>query len=261
MLRRRLIPSLFLQNGLTVRSERFIDFKQLGNPLMQLERLNEWDADELVYIDITREGGYDLKRDDLSVRSRGDILSILRDISTRCFMPLTFGGRIRALPTVDQFIANGADKVVINTGAVLDPTLISAVADKYGSQAMVLAIDVRRENDRYVLYIENGRTRVDIPLETWLRKAQALGAGEVFVNSIDRDGTATGFDIPLIQLVCEVVDVPVIACGGAGRFDHFIEALERTDASGVAAGNIFNFTEGAYRRAKQLLRQRGMNVR
>src|SRR3954451_18785636 len=114
MLKRRLIPCLFLQNGLVVRSESFTSFKQLGNPVSQIERLNAWDADEMIYVDITREGAHDLKRDDLKTPSRSDTLSILRDVATRCFMPLTFGGRIRTLDTVDRFIANCADKVVVN---------------------------------------------------------------------------------------------------------------------------------------------------
>lgn len=261
MLRRRLIPCLFLQNGLIVRSEEFRGFKQLGNPLAQLERLNDWDVDELVYVDITRDGGYDLKRDDLNVKSRADILSILRDIATRSFMPLTFGGRIRSLETVDEFIANGADKVVINTGAVRDPTLLTKVATKYGAQAMVLAVDVKREDGGHRIYIENGRTRTDLSLKTWLPEAVARGAGEIFLNSIDRDGTASGYDLELIRSVCSMVDVPVIACGGAGSFEDFIEVLRETEVSAVAAGNIFNFTENAYLRARRVLRDAGCNVR
>lgn len=261
MLKRRLIPCLFLQNGLIVRSQEFCQFKQLGNPVSQLERLNAWNADEVIYVDITREGAYDLKRDDLKIPSRKDILSILRDVSTQCFMPLTFGGRIRSLETVDQFIANGADKVVINTGAHSNPSLISQVAEKYGSQAMVVAVDVRKEAGGYGVTIENGRTRVDQTLEDWVREAARRGAGEIFLNSIDRDGTARGYDIDLIQRVCGWVDIPVIACGGAGSFDDFVEVMKKTPASAAAAGNIFNFTENAYLRAKKRLREEGVNVR
>lgn len=261
MLRRRLIPVLFLQNGLIVRSEEFRSFKQLGNPLSQLERLNEWDADELIYVDITREGGYDLKRDDLKVKSRSDIVAILRDISRRAFMPLTFGGRIRSLETVDRFIASGADKVLVNTGAVLKPDLITSIAHKYGSQATVVGIDVRRTGGALQVFIENGRTPTKFVATEWAREAVERGAGEIFVNSIDRDGTAAGYDLEVIQEVCRSVTVPVIACGGAGTFEDFVAVLERTDASAVAAGNIFNFTENAYRRAKAALRSAGLPVR
>lgn len=262
MLRRRLIPCLFLQNGLIVRSERFSMFKQLGNPVAQLERLNDWDADELVYVDITREGEYDLKRDDLKVPSRSDVLSILRDICTRSFMPLTFGGRIESLATVDTFIANGADKVIINTAALRRPELITEVATTHGSQAMVVAIDVLEEAPgRYRIHAGNGRLPVDRDLVEWAKEAVERGAGELFVNAIHRDGTASGYDLALARLVDEAVDVPVVVCGGAGAFDDFLEVFEQTNISGVAAGNIFNFTENAYLRAKKELRAEGVHVR
>jgi cyclase len=261
MLKRRLIPCLFLQNGLVVRSQEFREFKVLGNPVSQLERLNDWNADELVYVDITSAGAYDLRRDDLKTPSRSDILSILKDIAQRCFMPLSFGGRIRSLKTVDAFIANGADKVVINTGAYLRPELITQVAEKYGSQAMVLALDVRRAGDGHSLYIENGRRRVERGLEDWLREGVERGAGEIFLNRSDRDGTASGYDLELIERVCAAVDVPIIACGGAGSFDDFVEVLRETPCSAAAAGNIFNFTENAYVRAKKALKAAGIDVR
>ena len=261
MLKRRVIPCLFLQNGLVVRSQEFREFKQLGNPLGQLERLNDWDADELIYVDITREGSYDLKRNDLKTASRSDILSILRDVATRCFMPLTFGGRIRDLATVDAFIANGADKVIINSAVARNPALITEVAEKYGSQAMVVGVDTRLEGEGWSVWIDNGRTRLDTTLSQWVREAERRGAGEIFLNAIDRDGTARGYDLPLIRLVCDQVTIPVIACGGAGSFGDFDEVYRETPASAVAAGNIFNFTENAYLRAKQELRAAGLAVR
>ncbi len=261
MLRRRLIPCLFLQNGLIVRSEGFRDFKQLGNPLGQLERLNDWDADELVYVDITRDGEYDLKRDDLKVGSRGDVLSILRDVASRCFMPLTFGGRIRTLADADGFIANGADKVIINSAVTRRPELITEVAEKHGSQAMVVGVDTRREADGWSVWIDNGRTRTEGVLDEWVVEAERRGAGEIFLNAIDRDGTASGYDLELIRRVCDLVSIPVIACGGAGTFDDFGEVMRDTAASAVAAGNIFNFTENAYLRAKKELRSEGLAVR
>lgn len=223
--------------------------------------MNAWGADELIYVDITREGQYDLERDDLKVTAAHDVVSILRDIATKCFMPLTFGGRIRTLVTVDEFIANGADKVVIDTGAYLNPALITEVAEKYGSQAMVVGIDVRKEATGYGVYINNGRTRVEKSLEVWLQEAVQRGAGEIFLNSIDRDGAATGYDLEVIQAVCDMVNVPVIACGGAGSFADFVQVLQETTVSAVAAGNIFNFTENAYRRAKRVLKEAGIDVR
>jgi cyclase len=261
VLKRRLIPCLFLQNGLIVRSQSFAQFKQMGNPVSQLERLNAWDADELVYVDITREGEYDLKRDDTKFAARHDVLAILRDIATQCFMPLAFGGRIRDLDTVDAFIANGADKVVINTGVMLDPALIGRVADKYGAQAMVVAIDAKRANGSWGLYHSNGRVRARTSLDSWVHEIVERGAGEIFLNSIDRDGSGNGYDLELIRHVVAMTPIPVIACGGAGSFEDFEEVLRETSVSAVAAGNIFNFTENAYRRAKQQLRDGGFQVR
>ncbi|MDO8499649.1 MAG: imidazole glycerol phosphate synthase cyclase subunit [bacterium] len=261
MLKRRLIPVLFLKNGLIVRSEEFSDFREFGNPINQLERLSEWNADELIYVDITRSGDYDLKRDDHKINRRSNITEILRDIAKACFMPLTFGGRIRTLEQVDDFMANGADKVIINTGAYLDKNLIKQVANKYGTQAVVGGIDVKAESGKYNLYIENGSTLVpDDPLD-YARRAQESGAGEIFLNFINRDGMATGYDCEYIQKIVDAVSIPVIACGGAGTFNHFVEVMEKTTVAAVAAGNIFNFTEQAYVRAKTQLRSANINVR
>ncbi len=261
MLKIRLIPALFLKNGLIVRSERFQDFREMGNPINQLERLRDWDADELIYVDITRDGEYDLKRDDHKVKRQTDIIEILKDIAKVSFMPLTFGGRIRTMAEVDAFMANGADKVIVNSGAYRDPGLIKAVAQKYGSQAMIVGIDIKRENNLPILYIDNGRTRVNDDLIEYARRVESLGAGEIFLNSIDRDGAAEGYDLLSIKSVVENVKIPVIACGGAGTFEDFVEVIRETGVSAVAAGNIFNFTENAYPRAKKKLKELSINVR
>ncbi len=261
MLKKRLIPVLYLRNGLIVRSQEFQDFREFGNPINQLERLNNWNSDELIYVDITREGEHDLKRDDLKVKSQSQILDILRAISKHCFMPLTFGGRIFSLEQAAAFIANGADKVIVNTGAYRNPSLITQIADRFGSQAMVLGIDVKREDGDHRVYINQGREPIAISPVAWAQRAVALGAGEIFLNSIDRDGTGNGFDLEIIAAVASAVPVPVIACGGAGAFSDFQEVFEHTTASAVAAGNIFNFTENAYVRAKKELSEAGCPVR
>ncbi|MBI2989705.1 MAG: imidazole glycerol phosphate synthase subunit HisF [Candidatus Magasanikbacteria bacterium] len=261
MLKKRLIPVLFLKNGLIVRSEGFVDFREFGNPINQLERLTDWNSDELIYVDITREGSHDLKRDDHKIKRESDVIAILRTIAEKSFMPLTFGGRINGLAQVDEYIANGADKVIINSGAYKDPRLISAVADKYGSQCIVVGIDILEEGGLHSMYIDNGRTLVHgNPIE-YAKKVESLGAGEIFLNSIDRDGTARGYDIHYINEVSAALSIPVIACGGAGSFDDFVEVMSRTSASAVAAGNIFNFTENAYIRAKKKLKEHALPVR
>ncbi len=261
MLKTRLIPTLFLKNGLIVRSETFTDFREFGNPINQLERLTDWNSDELIYIDITREGDHDLKRDDHKIKRQSSIIDILQNIAAHCFMPLTFGGRITTRTQVDVYIQNGADKVVVNTGAYQSPALITEVATKYGSQCMIVGIDVREVDGKHVMYIDHGRTRVeDDPIE-YARRVEKLGAGEIFLNSIDRDGAAGGFDISFIKEMAEAVSIPVIACGGAGRFEHFADVMRETKVGAVAAGNIFNFTENAYVRAKKRLKELGLPVR
>ena len=261
MLKKRLIPVLFLKNGLIVRSQGFSDFREFGNPINQLERLNDWVTDELIYIDITREGEHDLKRDDHKIRVSVHITEILREISKQCFMPLTFGGRINSFEDAANLIANGADKIVINTAAYKRPELITSIARHFGSQCVVVGLDVKREQNEHRLYIQQGKCFVDMPPVGWAKRAADCGAGEIFLNSIDRDGAANGYDIEIIDRISKAVKIPVIACGGAGCFEDFEEVLNKTSASAVAAGNIFNFTENAYLRAKKHLIEAGCAVK
>jgi cyclase len=263
MLKVRVIPVLFLMNGLIVRSEGFHDFKVIGNPIHELARFSEWQADELVYVDITREGDHDLRRSDhkTKMETSADVVDVLRELSRAAFMPLTFGGRIASLEQVDRVLHNGADKILVNSGAYRDPALIGAAADKYGSQAVMVGIDVRFENGRHWLYTDQGRTRHDDDPVAYARQAEAAGAGEILVNSIDRDGTGRGYDTDIVARVADAVSIPVIACGGVGRFEHFRDGIVKGRASAVAAGNIFHFTEHAYKRAKKVLRNAGVDVR
>ena len=261
MLKIRVIPVLFLMNGLIVRSERFEDFKVIGNPIGELERYSEWLADELVYVDITREGGFDLRRDDHKVKSINDKIGLLRAIAKAAFMPLTFGGRIGSMDEIDLYLQNGADKVLLNTIAWQEPGLVTAASRRHGAQAVVVGLDVRRTGDKLNLYVDQGRRAVDDDLVTYARRMEAAGAGELLVNSIDRDGGAEGFDLDAIRRIADSVSIPVIACGGAGDFSDFGAAITRGGASAVAAGNIFHFTENSYKRAKKVMRDSGYPVR
>ena len=261
MLKIRVIPVLFLMNGLIVRSETFSDFKVIGSPFDQLARLDEWLADELVYIDITREGGHDLRRSDKKYVVEDDIVAILREISRRAFMPLTFGGRIREMSDIDHFVRNGADKIIVNSAAYRTPEIVTRAAEKYGSQAIMAGIDVKWNEHRHVVTIDQGRTPIDVDLADYARDLESRGAGEILLNSIDRDGTADGYDLDVIRQVAEAVSIPVIACGGVGMFGDFTAAVEQAGASAIAAGNIFHFTENAYKRAKAHLRGAGVPVR
>ncbi len=262
MLKKRLIPVLFLKNGLIVRSQNFVDFREFGNPINQLERLNDWMADELIYIDITRDGEHDLKRDDHKIRLGSQTLEILREISKKCFMPLTFGGRIRTFEDAAGLISAGADKVVVNTSAFRRPELLTEIAKCYGSQCVVVGIDVRRnEKEKWQVVINQGSEQTGMDPAEYAKKTVEFGAGEIFLNSIDQDGTAGGYDLELIEEVSQAVKIPVIACGGAGSFEDFEDVLSKTSASAAAAGNIFNFTENAYVRAKKHLISAGVCVK
>ncbi len=263
MLKNRLIAVLYLKNGFLVRSEGFDLHQRLGNPVAQVTRYNAWDVDELIYIDISRKRDYDLNRDDLGgVENARSIEEIIPIVAKKCFMPLTFGGWIRTLDDISLRMSLGADKVTINTQALADPEFITAAAQRFGSQAIVVSIDALcHEDGRHEVFSGWGKEATGRRPEEWAMEAEERGAGEIFINSIDRDGSAKGYDLELIRKVTEVTGIPVIACGGVGRHAHFKEGLEQGGASAVAAGNIFNFKEMSYVLAKRYLRKDGLNVR
>lgn len=263
MLKTRVIPVLFLMDGMIVRSEGFHDFLIIGNPINQLERLSQWRADELVYIDITRAAGKARTQSRLEhkIKPQSDIIAILREIAKTAFMPLTFGGGIRSIDQVNAFIRNGADKILINSEAHRRPSLVTEVAERFGSQAMMVGIDVQREGDGHAVYIDQGRTRIEGDVVDHAKAMERAGAGEILLNSIDRDGSADGYDVDVIRAVADAVGIPVIACGGVGVFEHMPPAIDDGHASAVAAGNIFHFTEQSYKRSKRVLRNLGYNVR
>jgi cyclase len=261
MIKTRLIPVLYIKNGLIVRSEDFNYHQMIGNVVNEAKRYNEWNVDELIYIDISRESSYDLRRDDHKIKSYSTIEEIIATISQTCFMPLTFGGGIRNLEQIDFFIKNGADKITLNTGAIEKPHLIKQASEKYGSQAVVLSIDYKLIDEKPIIFSKFGQNDTSIDLYDWIKEIERLGAGEVFLNCIDRDGKANGYDIETIGKVVENTRLPVIACGGAGDTYDFIDLAKETKVSGIAAGNWFHFVERSYPRAKQLMKKNGINVR
>lgn len=261
MVKTRLIPVLYIMNGLIVRSEDFSYHQIIGNIVNEARRYNEWNVDELIYIDISRVVEYDSRRDDHKIKSFHTIEEIINQISKVCFMPLTFGGGIRNLTQIDLLIKQGADKITLNTGAIKSPGLVRQASGKYGSQAIVISIDYKIINSQPVVFSDFGVTNTGIYLLDWIKECQNLGAGELFINSIERDGKANGYDIETIGKVVDSSRLPVIACGGAGDINDFIELANSTKVSGIAAGNIFHFTERSYPKAKQLLKRNGINVR
>ena len=231
-------------DGKIVRSERFNDFKVIGDPYQELARFSEWEADELIYLDISRNSNAD------------NTLEILEKISLHAFMPLAFGGNVKTMEHVENIIEKGGEKVVINTAAVEDPSFITRIAKKFGSQAVTVSIDVTDN----AIWTDHGKTRHQTHICEWARIVEDRGAGEILVNSIDRDGTGRGYDLNVVADVAKTVGCPVIACGGVGKYEHFVEGFN-AGAHAVAAGNIFHFTENAYPRAKRYLRDNGVPVR
>ena len=224
-------------------------------------RFNQWSVDELIYLDISREGEYDLRREDQKVRGLDEPLAILEEVSRTCFMPLTWGGRIRSVDDMRQRFSHGADKITINTAAVRTPELITAGARVFGSQAIVVCIDVaRRADGRTEVLIDGGRTPTGHDPVAWACDVEARGAGEILLQSVDRDGTARGYDLELIRSVADATTIPVIALGGVGRYEHYVDGI-RAGASAVAAANIWHFKDLADRGGKLALVKGGIDVR
>ncbi len=260
MLKRRLIPVVLMRNGVVVQSKGFRRYQALGNPSMIVERLSAWASDELIYLDITRTGCYDLGRDDLDGVNRATLAEILRDVSRRCFMPLAFGGGIRTIADGAARLEAGADKIVLNTQPLCDPSFISKAAREFGAQCIVVCIDALQRGPGFWEAMAGGHSASGHDAVAWAREAAERGAGEILVQSVDFDGRGRGYDLPLIEAVAGAVGVPVIALGGAGKWSHFAEGL-RAGADAVAAANLFNYTEHSVYRAKEYLGEQGFEVR
>lgn len=252
---------LLLKNGWLVQSKDFSRHKNLGNPVTAVKRLSEWASDEVIYIDISRDGAYDMRRDDLNHPNRGNPLDILEDVAKETFMPITFGGRIRTLADIEARLSRGADKISINTIAIDQPDFIDQAAREFGSQCIVVSIDVKTINNELVVVSEGGSRSTCLKPANWAQIVENRGAGEILLNSVDRDGARTGYDIALINSVVESVAIPVIALGGGGEWDHFGEVLDKTGADALAAANIFQFYDQSVYLAKKWLYDRGYNVR
>ena len=261
MLKKRLIPVLFIKNGHIVRSEAFSEHKIIGNVVNEVRRYNEWDIDELLYIDISRNSYHDSGRSDHNIDRVSSIEEIISLVSKECFMPLTFGGGIRNLETIGNFLKNGADKVIINTMLFESPKIVKQAVDKFGSQAIVASLDYRIIDENITFFSNSGRKKELLNSEEAIKLIRDLGCGEVVLNSIDNDGLADGYDIATIEKLSIKFDIPVIVCGGAGSTLDFEEVCGIDNVSAIAAGNMFHFTENAYPRAKKELKNRGFNFR
>lgn len=251
MITKRIIPCLDVKDGRVVKGVNFKGLNDVSSPVELAEFYSESGADELVFYDITA-----------SVEQRGLFTDILREAASRIFIPLTVGGGINTLDDFDRVLKCGADKVSVNSGAICNPELIHSAALKYGSQCVVISADVKRVCGEFRVFSKGGREDTGMEAVTWLKRCVGLGAGEVVVNSIDTDGVKGGFDLEMLDKVCAAVDVPVIASGGAGKTEDFIELFEkvpRVDA-GLAA-SVFHFGEISIPDLKAALRENNIQVR
>jgi cyclase len=261
MLKKRLIPVLYIKNGLIVRSENFDQHKIIGNVVNEVRRYNQWDIDELIYIDISRDKVYDSRRDDHKIQRVNSIDEVIRLISKECFMPLTFGGGIRDYSTIKKYLNQGADKVSLNTMLHKNPEEVRRAIGDFGAQAVVASVDYRIVDGNLTFYVENGLEDLSCSFDQLINHIIEIGCGEVLLTSMDRDGTGEGYDMGTITKFVDALDIPVIGCGGAMETFDFEELATIEGISGIAAGNMFHFTENAYPRAKKSLKQKGLNFR
>jgi len=252
MLAKRIIPCLDVTAGRVVKGVNFVELRDAGDPVEIAARYNEQGADELTFLDITATS------DD-----RDLILSIIEAVASQVFIPLTVGGGVRSVADVRRLLNAGADKVSFNSAAVADPAVVSAAAAKYGSQCIVVAIDAKRRADApgWDVYTHGGRRNSGLDAVEWARRVAELGAGEILLTSMDRDGTKSGFDLALTRAVADAVPVPVIASGGVGSLAHLSEGIRIGGADAVLAASIFHYGEFSVRDAKALLARDGIPVR
>ncbi len=251
MITKRIIPCLDVKDGRVVKGVNFLGLRDVNSPVELASWYSDCGADELVFYDITA-----------SAEGRKLFTDILREVASTIFIPLTVGGGISSLEDFDRVLKCGADKVSVNSGAIRDPELVRKAARRYGDQCVVLSADIKRVDGEFRVFARGGRDDTGIEAIGWIKRCVGMGAGEVVVNSIDTDGVKGGFDLPMLEAVCEAVRVPVIASGGAGCAGDFTELFRRVpEVSAGLAASIFHFGEVKIPQLKAELRQNGINVR
>jgi imidazole glycerol-phosphate synthase subunit HisF len=250
MLLRRVIPCLDVDKGRVVKGVEFVDIRDAGDPVELAVRYQDEGADEIVFLDITA-----------SHERRETVAELARRCADDVFIPFTIGGGVRSARDAQAVLDAGADKVSVNSAAVARPELLSEMAEVFGAQCVVLAIDARREGDSYGVYVEGGRRPVGRDAVEWAREGVERGAGEILLTSMDRDGTEDGYELELTRAVADAVDVPVIASGGAGTLDHLVEAIAKGGADAVLCASIFHYGTYTVREAKERMRAAGIPVR
>jgi len=250
MLAKRIIPCLDVKDGRVVKGTQFVDLKDAGDPVENAKRYDRQGADEIAFLDITA-----------SYEKRDILIDIVRRTAGEIFIPLTVGGGIRRLDDIRRLLKAGADKVSINTTAVRAPHFVERASKRFGSQCIVIAIDAKRKDGGWEVYTHGGRVPTGIDALLWAKQMEEMGAGEILLTSMDRDGTKDGYDIDLTRTISESVGIPVIASGGVGTLEHLYEGLVHGKASAVLAASIFHYREFTISQVKSYLKERGVTVR
>src|SRR5262245_29221232 len=250
MFKVRVIPCLDVKDGRVVKGVRFVDLRDAGDPVAAAMAYDAAGADELCFLDITA-----------SHENRDTIFDVVTRTAEACFMPLTVGGGVRTVDDIRKLLTCGADKVSINTAAVNNRSFVKTAAEKFGDQCIVVAIDAKRVSDHWEIFTHGGRKPTGIDAIAYAREVVSLGAGEILLTSMDRDGTKQGFDIALTRAIADAVSVPVIASGGVGNLDHLVDGIRDGHATAVLAASIFHFGEYTIRQAKQHMAQAGLPIR
>ena len=250
MLKNRIIPCLDVKNGRVVKGINFVDLKDAGDPVEQAKIYSDGGADEICFLDITA-----------SNENRDTIYEVVKQTSKKCFVPLTVGGGVRSVEDINKLLKCGADKVSINTAAVQDSNVVSESSKKFGSQCIVVAIDAKKNGNKWDVYTHGGRNNSGLNALEFAKRMENSGAGELLVTSMDRDGTQIGYDIELMKKISSIVNIPLIASGGVGNLDHLAEGIKVGNASAVLAASIFHYGKHSVIEAKEYLNSKGIPVR
>lgn len=250
MLAKRIIPCLDIKNGETVKGVNFLDLKEVGNPVEMAIKYSEQGADELVFLDISATD-----------ECRKTLIPLVKEIAKNINIPFTVGGGISALENVEELLKNGADKITINSSALSNPKLITEVAKRFGSQCMVLAIDTKLIGSQNKVFSNGGKIETEKELFSWAKEVENLGAGEILLTSMNTDGTKAGFAIEITKTLSELINIPVIASGGAGTMQHFEDVFTETKATGALAASIFHFNEIGIPELKNYLKSKNLPIR
>ena len=247
---KRIIPCLDVNDGRVVKGINFVELKDAGDPVEIARSYNDQGADELTFLDITA-----------SSDNRGLLFDIIEKVANQIFIPLTVGGGVRNCDDIRNLLNVGADKVGINTSAILNPNFVSESSSRFGSQAIVVAIDAKKIDDHYEVFTYGGRNATGINAIEWAKKMADFGAGELLITSMDRDGTKKGFDNNLMKSISDVVDIPIIASGGAGSLRHLVDGIKEGEADAVLAASIFHYGEYSIKEAKKYMYEHGIEMR